>query len=111
MDVGAQLRKGVVEYCILGALEREPMYGWQLADALAGSGVIAGIGTMYPILGRLRDSGLIVAFEKPSDSGPTRKYYRPTSAGLAHLAAFRSQWPAFISAVSTLIEEDQGGTH
>lgn len=111
MDVGAQLRKGVVEYCILGILEREPMYGWQLADSLSGRGVIGGIGTLYPVLGRLRDGGLIVAFEQASGVGPTRKYYRPTPAGLEHLAAFRSQWPAFISTVSTLIEEDQRGTH
>ena len=111
VDVGAQLRKGVVEYCILGLLERQPMYGWQLADALSGPGVIAGIGTLYPLLGRLRDGGLIVAFEQPSDAGPTRKYYRPTPAGLARLAAFRSQWPTFISTVSSLIEEENGGTH
>jgi len=107
---GAQLRKGVVEYCILGVLARQPMYGWQLAEILAGAGVIAGIGTLYPLLGRLRDRGFIVAFEMASDSGPPRKYYQPSDSGLAHLAAFRSQWPAFTSTVSQLIEESPSGT-
>ena len=46
------MRKGVVEYCVLGLLAREPMYGWQLADALTASGLIASIGTLYPLLAR-----------------------------------------------------------
>ncbi|MGO1508834.1 MAG: PadR family transcriptional regulator [Microbacterium sp.] len=105
-DVGAQMRKGVVEYCVLGLLAREPMYGWQLAEALTSAGLIASIGTLYPLLGRLRDNGLIAAFDKPSASGPVRKYYRLTGAGTAQLAQFRAQWSPFARVVTGLIGEE-----
>lgn len=104
-DVGAQMRKGVVEYCVLGLLAREPMYGWQLADALTRAGLIASIGTLYPLLARLRDNGWVSTFDLPSDSGPVRKYYRLTDAGTAQLAQFRAQWAPFAQAVTGLIGE------
>ncbi|MDT0158363.1 PadR family transcriptional regulator [Microbacterium sp. ARD32] len=105
-DVGAQLRKGVVEYCVLGLLDREPMYGWQLADALTGPGLIASIGTLYPLLGRLRDKGWVSTFDRPSEAGPVRRYYLLTDAGIAQLALFRTQWQPFARTVSYLVGEE-----
>lgn len=110
-EISAQLRKGVVEYCILGLLAREPMYGWQLAEELSTPGVIAGIGTLYPVLTRLREGGLITAFEKDSGVGPVRKYYRLTPIGTQRLEVFREQWPDFISTVSALIGKDDDVEH
>ncbi len=104
VDPGTQLRRGVVEYCVLGLLAGEPMYGWQLSTALTERGMIASIGTLYPLLSRLRDRGLIAVFEEHSPSGPTRKYYRLTGEGEAQLDAFRRQWTPFVSAVSEIIE-------
>ncbi len=83
-DVGAQLRKGVVEYCVLGLLAREPMYGWQLSETL----------------------GLVSSFDEESDAGPVRKYYRLTDAGIRELAEFRLQWAPFSRTVDELIEEE-----
>lgn len=103
--VDAQLRKGVVESCILGLLSREPHYGWQLADELTTAGMIASIGTLYPVLTRLRERGLITAFDQPSGSGPVRKYYRLTADGTAELARFRANWPTFARTVQDLITE------
>lgn len=105
-DVGAQLRKGVVEYCVLGCLEREPMYGWQLSEVLIGEGMIASIGTLYPVLARLREKGLVSSFEKPSEHGPSRRYYRLTPAGTARLSLFRMQWKPFAAVVSKIVGED-----
>ncbi|WP_166873998.1 MULTISPECIES: PadR family transcriptional regulator [unclassified Salinibacterium] len=105
-DVGTQLRKGVVEYCVLGLLAREPMYGWQLAEPLTAHGMIASIGTLYPVLGRLREKGLVSSFDRDSDSGPVRKYYRLTSAGSQQLELFRQQWAPFTDTVTNLV----GGT-
>lgn len=108
-DVGAQLRKGVVEFCVLGLLAREPMYGWQLSETLTQHGMIASIGSLYPLLARLREKGLVRTFDQSSDSGPVRKYYRLTSAGEQQLAAFRQQWTPFTIEVEELIgrnEED-----
>ncbi|GAA3940522.1 PadR family transcriptional regulator [Microbacterium soli] len=106
VDVGAQMRKGVVEYCVLGLLSREPMYGWQLADALTAPGLIASIGTLYPLLGRLRDNGWVTTFERPSGTGPVRRYYRLTDAGVGQLALFRTQWRPFAQTVSHLVGEE-----
>lgn len=105
-DVGAQLRKGVVEYCVLGLLAREPMYGWQLSETLTARGLIASIGTLYPVLGRLRAQGLVSSYDQASDAGPARKYYRLTNAGTRQLDSFRQQWGPFTRAVSGFIGED-----
>lgn len=105
-DIGAQMRKGVVEYCVLGLLSREPMYGWQLADALTGAGLIASIGTLYPLLGRLRDNGWVTTFDQPSETGPVRKYYRLTDAGTAQLAQFRAHWAPFTRVVTGIVGEE-----
>lgn len=106
VDIGAQLRKGVVEYCILGLLDREPMYGWQLSEQLVQAGLAASIGTLYPLLGRLRTQGLVTAFDQPSATGPVRKYYRLTPLGRSQLTAFRLQWGSFTASVQRLIGED-----
>lgn len=105
-DVGAQLRKGVVEYCVLGLLAREPMYGWQLSEVLTGRGLIASIGTLYPMLTRLRTQGLVSSFDRASDAGPVRKYYQLTDAGIAELELFRQQWSPFVGTVNELVGED-----
>lgn len=105
-DVSSQLRKGVVEFCVLGLLEREPMYGWQLAETLTSRGLIASIGSLYPMLTRLRKQGLVTSFDRVSDAGPVRKYYRLTNAGTRELDAFRVQWAPFTSTVNALIGKD-----
>ena len=101
------MRKGVVEYCVLGLLARQPMYGWELAEALTSAGLIASIGTLYPLLGRLRDNGWVLTFDRPSEQGPVRKYYRLTDAGTAQLAHFRAQWMPFARAVTGFVGEER----
>jgi PadR family transcriptional regulator PadR len=105
VDIGAQMRKGVVEYCVLGLLAREPMYGWQLAEELTAVGLIASIGTLYPLLGRLRDNGWVSTFDRPSESGPVRRYYRLTDAGTEQLERFRVQWSPFARVVTGIVGE------
>ena len=105
-DVGAQLRKGVVEYCVLGVLASKPTYGWQLSEALVSRGLIASIGTLYPILSRLRTHGLVSSFDRQSDAGPSRRYYRVTETGHRQLATFREQWGLFAHTVTELVGEN-----
>ncbi|PRB07691.1 PadR family transcriptional regulator [Microbacterium sp. MYb64] len=102
-DVGAQMRKGVVEYCVLGLLARGPMYGWELSERLIAEGLIASIGTLYPLLSRLRQSGWVRTFERPSASGPVRRYYELTDRGVQQLAQFRASWTPFARSVAELI--------
>ena len=100
------MRKGVVEYCVLGLLAREPMYGWQLSDALTRAGLIASIGTLYPLLARLRENGWVTTFDRASDAGPVRKYYQLTATGAQSLAQFREQWTPFTRVVTALLGEE-----
>ena len=106
-DIGAQLRKGVVEFCILGLLHREPTYGWKLSEELVERGMIASIGTLYPVLGRLRAQGLVVLNDQVSDSGRPRKYYSLTAAGVTRLREFQDQWQPFTSTVSDLVGREK----
>jgi PadR family transcriptional regulator PadR len=102
-DIGAQLRKGVVEFCILGLLQREATYGWKLSEELIARGLIASIGTLYPILGRLRAQGLVVLSDQAAESDRPRKYYGLTPAGERQLEEFRTQWAPFALTVSDLV--------
>lgn len=103
-----QLRRGVVEACILGLLAREPMYGWQLAERLiAGGSLIASIGTLYPVLSRLRERGHLTSYEVASESGPPRRYYELTAAGTAALQGFREEWGSFTASVTQIIAPEE----
>lgn len=106
IDVGTQLRKGVVEYCVLGLLQKEPAYGWKISERLVSLGLIGSIGTLYPLLSRLREQGLIIAQADESDSARPRKYYSLTAAGREQLGQFRTQWQPFSDAVTAVIAPD-----
>jgi len=105
-EIGAQLRKGVVEFCILGLLEKESTYGWKLSEELIKRDLIASIGTLYPVLGRLRERGFLVLDEQGEESGRPRKYYSLTPAGEQRLQEFRDQWHPFTATVSDAIGTD-----
>jgi len=105
VDAGAQLRKGVVEFAILALLETEAMYGWQLSQQLIErGGFIASIGTLYPVLARLRAKGWVTTYDEASATGPARRYYTLTPEGVRNLNDFRAQWTVFSSALGALIE-------
>lgn len=77
-----QVRKGVLELCILRALENEERYGYELVKTLASvPGLALSEGTLYPLLSRLRVAGLISARLEESAEGPARKYYSLTANG------------------------------
>lgn len=103
-DAGTQLRKGVAEFAVLALLRREPMYGWQLAQQLIErGGFIASIGTLYPLLARLRGKGWVTTYDEASDAGPTRRYYRLTDAGRSGLTEFHVQWAALTASLDDLL--------
>ncbi|WP_127793818.1 PadR family transcriptional regulator [Agromyces sp. LHK192] len=103
-DPTAQLRRGVAEPCVLALLRDRPRYGWELAETLGDRGLVASIGTLYPLLARLRGQGLVETFEQTSDAGPNRRYYRLTDAGRRELEGFRSRWADFRTTVDDLLE-------
>lgn len=81
-----QVRKGVLELCILRALEGGERYGYELVKALASvPGLGLTEGTLYPLLSRLRSAGMVTTRLEESPEGPARKYYTLTAEGLKTL--------------------------
>jgi PadR family transcriptional regulator PadR len=82
-----QVRKGVLEMCILRALAKDERYGYELVKALAAvPGLALSEGTLYPLLSRLRVAGLVSTRLVESAEGPARKYYSLTGEGRRTLA-------------------------
>lgn|SRR5690625_2531998 len=105
----AQLRKGVIELCVLALLQDQELYGFELAKSLSKfDGLVTSEGTMYPLLARLRRDGYVATSWRESSEGPPRKYYALTPDGSLALARFREDWRRFCSAVDAVM--DQGET-
>ena len=97
----SQLRRGVLELCILRLLSMEPNYGYEIVAALDKyEPLAAGENTVYPLLRRLKADGSLVTFTQESLSGPPRQYYRVTQQGLARLEAIDREWAAMMDAVN-----------
>ncbi|MFD7729155.1 PadR family transcriptional regulator [Kitasatospora phosalacinea] len=102
--VATQLRKGVLEYCVLALLRDEPRYGVELLQDLGRFPALAtSQGTIYPLLSRLRRTGLADTFLRDSASGPSRRYYTLTDAGRSALEDFTALWPAFRETVDHVL--------
>ena len=103
-----QLRRGVLEFCVLALLQGdEPAYAFDLVRRLgAQPGMVTSEGTVYPLLSRLRKSGLVSTSWAESPAGPPRRYYALTPAGEQALQDFRAAWRTFRDSVDGLLEED-----
>ena len=101
----AQMRRGMLQYCVLALLAEEERYGFDLVKALGEvEGMVTSEGTIYPLLSRLRRDGLVETTWQESPSGPPRRYYGLTAAGCAALEAFAEEWSRFRNAVDHFIE-------
>jgi PadR family transcriptional regulator PadR len=99
-DWNVEVRRGVLEFCVLSMIAPRPRYGYEIVQELASTAPIAAAeGTVYPLLRRLRNAGSLDAYWMESASGPPRQYYRITSAGRARLHAMRREWRALVAAV------------
>jgi PadR family transcriptional regulator PadR len=102
--IQVQLKKGVLELCVLALLSRGDGYAYDIASRLA-KGIDMGEGTIYPLMRRLQTDGLVDTYLQESDSGPPRKYYRLTAAGRASFAAQKAEWTQFTKAVEDILGE------
>jgi len=101
----SQMRRGAIEYCVLALLAKEARYGFDLTRSLAAAdGLVTSEGTIYPLLTRLRQEGLVETFWQESPQGPPRRYYRLTKDGRAALRMFVAQWCRFRDTVDSLLE-------
>ncbi|HZL09492.1 MAG TPA: PadR family transcriptional regulator [Prolixibacteraceae bacterium] len=95
----AQMRKGVLEYCILQVLENEPLYVSNIIESLKKSNLIVVEGTLYPMLTRLKNEGYLGYRWEESLQGPPRKYYELTETGKFFLDELKKAWNELVDAV------------
>ncbi|SEG76237.1 DNA-binding transcriptional regulator, PadR family [Thermomonospora echinospora] len=104
-----ELARGTTELAVLSVLASQRRYGYELMKRLgqAGGGVLEiKEGTLYPLLHRLEDAGLITAAWEAEGRSRPRKYYSITPEGRAHLAVLRAEWAALVEAMGHLLDEE-----
>lgn len=103
-----QLRKGVLELCVLSAIgHSETCYGYALVRKLVSTpGLDVSEGSIYPLLSRLRKQGVVETRLEESSSGPARKYYKLTALGKARMAAMQSYYDSLHQGVNTVRDDD-----
>lgn len=95
----AQMRKGILEYCILGILDRSDAYASDIIAKLKDAKLIVVEGTLYPLLTRLKNAGLLEYRWEESSSGPPRKYYSLSDEGRAFQSELKMTWEELQQAV------------
>lgn len=100
--VQVQLKKGVLELCVLALLSKHDSYAYEIASQLA-EGIDMGEGTIYPLMRRMQSDGLVDTYLVESSSGPPRKYYKLTETGKASFSSQKAEWAAFSRAVAEIL--------
>jgi PadR family transcriptional regulator PadR len=104
--VQVQLKRGVLELCVLALLSRADAYAYDIAARLAVA-IDMGEGTIYPLMRRMQSEGLVDTDLVESPSGPPRKYYRLTPAGRTSLAAQKAEWLSFSASVGEILGDEK----
>ncbi len=103
-----ELRRGVLGPCVLALLELRPRFGLELVRDLASAdGLLTSDGTVYPLLNRLRDAGLVTSEWRYDKGERARRYYSITDAGRRSLTAFRAQWAQFAATVDGVLNPER----
>ena len=99
-----QLRKGILEFCVLRTLQDESLYGYDIVRLLRTMEVLViSEGTIYPLLSRLRKEGLLDTYLEESPEGPARKYYQLTDRGRDILNQMKGVWSAMTKSIETAL--------
>ncbi|WP_183413476.1 PadR family transcriptional regulator [Microbacter margulisiae] len=105
-NVKSQMRKGILEYCILLILNKKPAYAPDIISTLKQAHIIVVEGTLYPLLTRLKNSELLSYQWEESTQGPPRKYYSLTEAGKTFLSELENSWNELSNTINTLKIQD-----
>ena len=103
----AQMRKGVLEFCILSVLKEKDAYTSEILDTLKDAKLLVVEGTIYPLLTRLKNDGLLNYRWEESTSEPQRKYYGLTEIGQTFLTELSGTWNELSEAVSLITNQKQ----
>ena len=96
------MRKGVLEYCILSIISEEDKYASEILNTLKDAKMLVVEGTIYPLLTRLKNAGLLSYRLEESSSGPPRKYYGLTETGKLFLKELNTTWDELRTAVNVV---------
>ena len=100
----SRLLRGILDACLLALIGQSDRYGYELATALHEAGLpLVREGSIYPLLTRLDQRGLLESYRTPATAGPQRRYYRLTAAGRAELVAARAVWKDVSTGVDAIL--------
>ena len=102
----AQMRKGILEYCILAMLKNKDAYVAELLDGLKTAQLLVVEGTLYPLLTRLKNAGHLDYRWEESTSGPPRKYYQITDQGSGFLDELHQSWISLNTSVAMVTKNN-----
>ncbi len=98
-----QMRKGIIEFCILHVIARGEVYASDMLEELTSAKIMVVEGTLYPLLTRLRKAGLVDYKWVESNSGPPRKYYTITQAGQDFVDSLTNTWEELVNSTTQII--------
>jgi PadR family transcriptional regulator PadR len=101
-NIKSQMRKGVLEYCILSIINRQEVYTSDILEALRQANLLVVEGTLYPLLSRLKNNGLLKYRWQESTDGPPRKYFTLTEEGEQLLTALNDEWSVVSKAINKI---------
>jgi PadR family transcriptional regulator PadR len=104
----AQMRKGVLELCILAIAGEEEVYPNDIIARLKSNDLIVVEGTLYPLLTRLKNDGLLEYSWRESNSGPPRKYFKTTAIGQSFLKDLTMSWEQLVQSVQLTLHNENG---
>ncbi|BDD09969.1 PadR family transcriptional regulator [Fulvitalea axinellae] len=106
-NVKIQMKKGILEFCVLHIISRGEVYASSLISELKDADFMVVEGTLYPLLNRLRKAGLLDYKWVESDSGPPRKYYSLTATGFELLEQMNETWQGIERSANLIINNDK----
>lgn len=98
----AQMRKGILEFCILTIVSKGDIYSSDIIKEMKDAKLIIVEGTLYPLLTRLKNAGLLTYKWEESTLGPPRKYYRITDEGISFLSDLVTTWDELVNSVNII---------
>lgn len=100
-----QMKKGVLEYCALSIIERGEVYASDILEEMKGANLLVVEGTLYPMLTRLKNDGLVTYKWVESKSGPPRKYFQLTETGSQFLKDLQLTWDELVEGVQQVTKQ------
>jgi PadR family transcriptional regulator PadR len=103
-NIKSQMRKGILEFCILSVIDRQEAYTSDIVERLKQANLLVVEGTLYPLLSRLKNNGLLSYRWQESQDGPPRKYFCLTEEGRNLLDQLRVEWNSIYQSIQTITE-------